>query len=252
VEEHGDATLTGAVQILATEGRARVVDVSGHFWVDIDDPAALRRAEQALLAQLRSKPNDGPVSRYLNRPLSVRISRRLVNCSITPNQISLGSFLISILAAALFILGGYPALLLGGFLAQLASIIDGCDGEVARLKFQSSPYGGWLDAVLDRYADACLLFGFMWHAYADRMDNLILLVGFMAIIGSFMLSYTADKYDSLMRSRISHGRGFRLGRDLRVFLIFLGAIFNQVYLTLVVIAVIMNLETIRRVIACRD
>jgi CDP-L-myo-inositol myo-inositolphosphotransferase len=252
VEEHGDATLSGAVQILATEGRARVVDVSGHFWVDVDDPAALRRAEQALLAQLRSKPNDGPVSRYLNRPLSVRISRQLVNYSITPNQISLGSFLISILAAALFILGGYPALLLGGFLAQLASIIDGCDGEVARLKFQSSPYGGWLDAVLDRYADTCLLFGFMWHAYADKMDNLILLVGFMAIIGSFMLSYTADKYDSLMRSRISHGRGFRLGRDLRVFLIFLGAIFNQVYLTLVVIAVIMNLETIRRVIACRD
>lgn len=252
VKEYGDATLSGAVQILATEGRVRAVDVSSHFWVDVDDPAALRRAEQALLAQLRSKPNDGPVSHYLNRPLSVRISRRLVNYPITPNQISLFSFFISMVAATLFILGGYPALLLGGFLAQLASIIDGCDGEVARLKFQSSPYGGWLDAVLDRYADAGLLFGFMWHAYADQMDNLILLAGFMAIIGSFMLSYTADKYDHRMRSRIRHGRGFRLGRDLRVFLIFLGAVFNQVYLTLVVIAVIMNLETIRRVIACRD
>jgi CDP-L-myo-inositol myo-inositolphosphotransferase len=252
VEKHGDATLSGAVEILATNGRARVADVSGHFWVDVDDPAALRRAEQALLAQLRSKPNDGPVSRYLNRPLSVRISRQLVNYPLTPNQISLFSFLTSILAAALFILGGYPALLLGGFLAQLASIIDGCDGEVARLKFQGSPYGGWLDAVLDRYADACLLFGFMWHAYADQMDHLILLAGFMAIIGSFMVSYTADKYDNRMRSRIRHGRGFRLGRDFRVFLIFLGAVFNQVYLTLVVIAVIMNLETIRRVIACRD
>jgi CDP-L-myo-inositol myo-inositolphosphotransferase len=92
----------------------------------------------------------------------------------------------------------------------------------------------------------------MWHVYADKMDSLILLIGFLAIIGSFMLSYTADKYDSLMRDRISHGKGLRLGRDIRVFVIFLGAIFNQVYLALIVIAVVMNIETIRRLIICRD
>jgi hypothetical protein len=74
----------------------------------------------------------------------------------------------------------------------------------------------------------------------------------MAVLGSFMTSYTADKYDSLMRERIRRSRSFRLGRDVRIFLIFLGAIFNQVYLTLVVIAVIMNIETIRRVIICRN
>ncbi|MCP4876984.1 MAG: CDP-alcohol phosphatidyltransferase family protein, partial [Gammaproteobacteria bacterium] len=127
-----------------------------------------------------------------------------------------------------------------------------CDGEVARLTYQSSSYGGWFDAVLDRYADAFLLFGLMWHAYADRTDGLILLFGFLAIIGSFMLSYTADKHDSLMRDWISHGKGLRLGRDIRVFLIFLGAIFNQAYLALIVIAVLMNIETIRRLIICRD
>ena len=180
------------------------------------------------------------------------ISRRLVNHRIKPNQISLFSFLCSVLAASLFALDGYLALLLGGFVAQFASIIDGCDGEVARLTHQSSPYGGWFDAVLDRYADAFLLFGLMWHVYADKTDSLILLIGFLAIIGSFMLSYTADKHDSLMRDRISHGKGLRLGRDIRVFLIFLGAIFNQVYLTLAVIAAVMNIATIRRLIICRD
>ena len=154
-EESGDTSLCGAVRVLATEGRAKAVDINGHFWIDVDDPAAVKRAEDALLADLADKPSDGPVSRYLNRPLSVRISRRLVNYRITPNQISLFSFLCSVLAAGLFALGGYPALLLGGFLAQFAAVIDGCDGEVARLKFQTSPYGGWLDAVLDRYADAC-------------------------------------------------------------------------------------------------
>ena len=43
--------------------------------------------------------------------------------------------------------------------------IDGCDGEIARLKFQTSEFGGWYDAVLDRYADAFLLFGLTYYAY---------------------------------------------------------------------------------------
>jgi len=55
-----------------------------------------------------------------------------------------------------------------------------------------------------------------------------------------------------MRDRIIHGKGLRMGRDIRVFLIFLGAVFNQAYLTLVVIAVVMNIATVRRLIICRD
>ena len=252
VEESGDTSLSGAVRILAAEGRARAVDVSGHFWIDVDDPKAFINGEHALLANLRDKPSDGPVSRCLNRPLSARLSRRLVNYSVTPNQISLFSFLFSVLAASLFALGGYPALVLGGLLAQFASVIDGCDGEIARLKFQESPYGGWFDAVLDRYADALLLLGLTWHAYAASTDRLILLIGFLAIIGSFMVSYTADKYDGLMQDRIRQGKGFRLGRDVRVLLMLFGALFNQVALTLVVIAAVMNVETIRRLVTCRD
>ena len=249
-QEYGDTTLTGAVRLLAGEDRVKAVDVRGCFVIDVDDPAAFKRAESVLLAQLRDKPSDGPVSRYFNRPLSVRMSRRLVNYSVTPNQISLFSFLCSMLAAGLFSLGGYPTLLLGGLLAQFASIIDGCDGEVARLKFQGSHYGGWLDAVLDRYADAFLLFGLTWHAYSFKMDGFVLLVGFLAIIGSFMVSYTADKYDNRMGTRWS--KSLRVGRDVRIFLIFLGALLNQPYWTLIVLALLMNLEAIRRVIVCRD
>jgi len=253
-EKNGDSTLSGAVRILAAEGCAKAIPVSG-FWIDVDDPAAFQRAEKALLDRLRDKSNDGPVSRYLNRPVSVLFSSHLVKLDITPNQISLFSFLCSLLATGLFALGGYLALLLGGVLAQFASIIDGCDGEVARLKYQSSDFGGWFDAVLDRYADAFLLFGLTWHLLAAKASGWVLFTGFMAIIGSFMLSYTADKYDNLMRKRIKAGgwAGLRMGRDVRVFLIFLGAVTNLILPVLVVIAVVMNLETIRRVrVACVD
>ncbi len=252
-EKCGDTSLSGAVRVLAAEGHAKAIPTDG-FWIDVDDPAAFQKAEQALLKRLRDKPNDGPVARYLNRPLSVRISRYLVQRDVTPNQISLFSFLCSLLAAGLFALGGYFALLLGGVLAQFASIIDGCDGEVARLKYQSSDFGGWFDAVLDRYADAFLLFGLTWHLLAVEVNGWILVVGFMAIIGSFMLSYTADKYDNLMRERIRAGgkAGLRMGRDVRVFLIFLGAVADIVLPVLVLIAVVMNLETLRRVSIARN
>jgi CDP-L-myo-inositol myo-inositolphosphotransferase len=76
----------------------------------------------------------------------------------------------------------------------------------------------------------------------------------MAITGSFMVSYTADKHDSLMKARFERGRvgGFRIGRDLRVLMIALGAVVNLPYLALSLIAGIMNAETVRRVVAARS
>ncbi len=247
-EKDGDMSLSGAIRVLAEDGRAKAVS-SNSFWIDVDDPAAFKKAEKSLLDHLGDKPTDGPVSRYLNRPLSVMFSRHLVKLNITPNQISLFSFLCSLVAAGLFVMGGYIFLLIGGVLAQFASIVDGCDGEVARLKYQKSNFGGWFDAVLDRYADAFLLIGLTWHLLATEMNSWVLFIGFMAIIGSFMLSYTADKYDNLMRSRIKAGggAGLRMGRDVRVFLIFLGAATNMVLPVLVIIAIVMNVETMRRV-----
>jgi len=247
-----DSRLFKGMQILAREGRANVIDLNGNFWIDVDDKKAFERAEKCLLNNMGNKQNDGPISLYLNRPLSIMISRKLVNYSITPNQISIFTFFCSAAASALFMLAGYPALLAGGILAQFASIIDGCDGEVARLKYLASRYGGWLDAVLDRYADALLLFGLTWHAYAENMDILILPIGFFALTGSFMVSYTAVKYDALPFKRKGFYTKFRMGRDVRIFLIFLGALFNQAFAILIIIAVVMNAEALRRLIFHRN
>jgi CDP-L-myo-inositol myo-inositolphosphotransferase len=244
-----DTTLSAAIRVLAETNHAKSLQTK-EFWIDIDDEKAYQKAEKALLNSLRGKGNDGPVSRWLNRPFSIRLSRILVTFPITPNQISLFAFLLSVIAAALFTLGEYWFLVLGGCIAQFASMIDGSDGEVARLKYLSSDYGGWFDAVLDRYADAFLLFGLSWYVYGQNPSSSVLTIGFLAIIGSFMVSYTADKYDKLMKHRIQ--KGVRIGRDIRVFLVFLGAISNQVYAVLILIALVMNVETIRRMVICRN
>jgi CDP-L-myo-inositol myo-inositolphosphotransferase len=242
--------LSDALRELAQEGRAGTVDVTGQSWLDVDTPEALHEAEHRLLQELSGKPSDGPVARHLNRPLSRWITGYLVHTPATPNLISFASWLLSCIAAILFAIGGYPAMALGGLIAQFASIIDGCDGEVARLKHSESKSGGWFDAVLDRYADAFLLFGLTWHAFSENNMHLSLVIGFAAIIGSFMISYTADKYDGLMARKHQSAINFRLGRDIRVFIIFLGALFNQPLFALIVIALIMNIEVVRRIIVC--
>ncbi len=242
--KHG---LSSGLEELAGEGRAKIVDVTGLAWLDVDTPEALRAAERRLMHDQGGKTRDGPVARYLNRPVSRRLSRYLVRTAVTPNQISLISWALSIFAAALMALGGYPALAAGGVLAQLASVVDGCDGEIARLKHSQSEFGGWLDAVLDRYADAFLLFGLTWHVFGSTGSHLPLLIGFAAIVGSFLSSYTADKYDGLMAQKLRGTSFFRLGRDVRVFIIFFGAVTNQALFALAVVAFVMNLDVVRRI-----
>ncbi len=252
ISKYKDATLSGAIKLLANKGMALAIDIGEKaFWIDIDDYNAYKKAELFLIENLTKKDTDGPVSKYLNRPLSLRLTRCLLNTHISPNKISFFSFIISLIASFSFFLGKYTYLLLGGFLAQASSIIDGCDGEIARLKLQSSNFGAWLDSVLDRYADAFLLFGLTMYAYNPEKPFGILFTGFMAIIGSFINSYMADKYDQFMQKefmRIKNHKPLRIGRDIRIIIIFLGAIFNQAFATLLFIAFLMNLENIRRII----
>ena len=245
--KHG---LSDGLRELAGEGRARTVDVTGMSWLDVDTPEALREAERRLIRDQGRKARDGPVSRHLNRPASRWLSRYLVRTTVTPNQISLISWMLSCGAAGLMAVSGYPALAAGGALAQLASVVDGCDGEIARLKHSQSEFGGWFDAVLDRHADAVLLFGLMWHEFAATGTSLSVVLGFAAIVGSFLNSYTADKYDGLMAQRLQGASYFRLGRDVRVFVIFLGAVLNQPLFALSVVALVMNVEVARRIVVC--
>ncbi len=242
----GETTLSDGVRILAKKGKAKTCEINDYYWIDVDDEVRLKQAEEQLTRTFLKKPSDGIISRYINRPLSIRITKLLLKTKIHPNCISCFCLITSTVAALFFFLGGYVNLLIGAMLAQFSSILDGCDGEIARLKFLETEFGGWLDAVLDRYADAILLLGLTYHTYQAIGSVTWISIGMVAIIGSLINSYTADKYDSTMRRR--GGYYLRIGRDWRIFLIFLGGLFNQPALALSVIAAIMNVENIRRVV----
>ena len=116
-------------------------------WQRVSSPEDRLLAEQKL-DQWLFKPTDGVFAR-MNRKVSIPISRQLIKFPITPNMVSLFTLGVSFLAGAFFALGGRGNMLFGAILSVFASILDGCDGEVARLTFQDSAFGCWLETVCD-------------------------------------------------------------------------------------------------------
>jgi phosphatidylglycerophosphate synthase len=120
----------------------------GEFVVPTET-AEQRRTAEALLSRTLFKPTDGIVSRALNRHLSLRVSRVLLNTPVTPNQMTVIAALFGFAAIGLVLVRGSAALLPGALLLQVQSILDGCDGEISRLKYLRSRIGEWLDQIFD-------------------------------------------------------------------------------------------------------
>lgn len=96
-----------------------------------------------------SKPQDGFVSRFLNRPISSRITGVLVKFPIHPTAFTASMFVLPIVAGVFLQHGDYLSVLLGAAIFQLFSILDGCDGEIARAKNLESKFGERLDNLCD-------------------------------------------------------------------------------------------------------
>jgi phosphatidylglycerophosphate synthase len=120
----------------------------GEFIVATVTPAARDQAERLLLKTL-FKPTDGIVSRKLNRHVSLQVTRLLLKSPVTPNQMTVVAALFGFAAILLVAMRGTPALIPGALLLQVQSILDGCDGEISRLKYLRSRLGEWLDQVFD-------------------------------------------------------------------------------------------------------
>ncbi|HOJ49504.1 MAG TPA: CDP-alcohol phosphatidyltransferase family protein [Spirochaetota bacterium] len=119
------------------------------IFIPIYTEKEIKKAEKALIKSLR-KPHDTLISKYLNRPISLFVSSLLMNTKITPNMITIFVVIIGLLASFIMVLKpDYYGGLIGGILFHLSSVLDGCDGEIARLKYQTSKIGVWLDNIGD-------------------------------------------------------------------------------------------------------
>lgn len=197
---------------------------------------------------MAGKNTDGIISRYLNRKVSAEITRFIIdnNINCTPNSISVISFLIGILAFPFYV---FRIPWLAGLLVQLSSIIDGVDGELARIKKLNSSYGAFLDTMLDRFANIVILMGAsIYVSQTKHVSFLVLLIVVSsAIAGDLMVSYLHSTGNIFGSHPVLVGKiGGIASRDVRLFVIFIFSLFDWVFISLIIIAIISNFYVVAK------
>jgi uncharacterized protein (TIRG00374 family) len=174
--------------------------VAEEQWQHVHTPEDLQAAERKLDRWL-VKPTDGFYAR-LNRRISIPISRQLIKFPITANLVSIFTLGVGIASAACFAYGGYWSTLLGAFLCLFASILDGCDGEVARLKLLESDFGCWLETMCDYAFYLFLLVGMTIGQWRSSGSRTYLVYGGLLLVGA-LASFLATGWT---RRRLAAGR----------------------------------------------
>ena len=136
-------------------------------------PAERAAAKKMLLRILIKPAEDSPVSQYIYRPLSKPLTLLLLHTPITPNQVTIFVGILGLVGCALTALPGQASLIWGALLVFVAGIIDGCDGEIARLKLQSSPIGAWLDTIVDEITSVAYFIAIGYHTYALHPETYV-------------------------------------------------------------------------------
>ncbi len=128
------------------------------YAIELEGARDFRKAEKAVLRSL-VKPSDGPVSRHFNRHISLAITRLLVPLGVSPNQITVLVALAGIAAAWFASLPTWAMHVAGAALFQVHSIIDGCDGEIARLTRRGGRHGALVDSLVDDVSNLLFFVG---------------------------------------------------------------------------------------------
>ncbi len=186
------------------------------FFKQVRDRYDIREAETLLFYSLR-KPQDGWVARTFNRPMSLPVSRLLARTRLTPNQLTVLNAGFAVAAAVVLFLGhpvfGWNLWLsgaLGGVLMQLCSIYDGCDGEVARVKFQFSHLGDWLDTIFDDITNCLFFAGVAAWSYYYTGQNRFIYMGIGAFIGQW-ISNVVMYYYLIKVAGTGNNQDYKLG-----------------------------------------
>ncbi len=138
------------------------------------------------------KSQDGFMAKHFDRHISLAVSRSLLETKVTPNMMTVASSLIG-LAGSLFFLKPFGAwAFTGAVLVWLHSVLDGCDGELARIRFQESPLGAtldfWGDNLVHLALFGCLAVGFS-RADASVLPLALGLMAAAGILGSATLAF---------------------------------------------------------------
>lgn len=179
------------------------------------------------------------VGRWLSWPIE-RIAALLALTGIPPNVVTWSALVLNLWATVFFAAGRFRA---GAGLMLFAGLGDLLDGPVARRQGRVSLFGGFLESILDRYADLMLFLGLLVY-YVSVNRFLYVVLACIAMAGAVMVSYAKARAQSLVAVE---DVGF-WERPERLVLMILGGLFNRMALVLWIIALGANVTVIHRIL----
>jgi len=162
-------------------------------------------AAEQTIRRASYKPTDNKLARF-NRRMSLPISIALIRTPLTANQLSVALVAVGFYSAWLFSLGHYWPGVLAAFLSLAASVLDGCDGEIARLKYQESALGCWIETFGDYSYYIAIFVGMTVGAVRFTGWPFLYWFGAAALAGT-LVAFALLIY---LRTRITAGRPERL------------------------------------------
>lgn len=175
--------------------KIKLYDVKGDFWFRINSQQDLKSAENYLLNLI--PVDEDFIGTYIRKNPAKFIIKHLINTSLTPNQISVLTFLSLVLAAFFLSFGKYNYNIIAGIMMLIALILDHCDGGIARLKFSTSRFGAWLDDILDTIGFYAVIIGVTIGLYIQSPSPLPWIVGML-----LLFSDSVVYHDSSLSKRI--------------------------------------------------
>lgn len=160
---------------------------------------------------------------------------------LRPNSFTVAGVVITSIAAAAFLMG---YLRLGGIFILLGGLCDTIDGLIARITGKASRFGALLDSSFDRYSEFIMFLGIAaYFIYLEDYGTSA--SAFLALCGSFMVSYTRARAESL-------GFEAKMGlmqRPERIVLIGLGALIHMTAFKFAIglVALLANLTALQRI-----
>jgi phosphatidylglycerophosphate synthase len=150
-------------------------------------------------------------SRHVNRPLGAIIAQALLRSRVTPNSVSIVGALMTLIGAALVLVSPAPApviIVIAVFVVwQLALALDNADGLLARARAESSPFGAWLDQILDFVNHTAVVISLA--AYATRsfsFDSVTVAVAAPLVLsGSLIGLFASAQRNALLGTRPALG-----------------------------------------------
>jgi phosphatidylglycerophosphate synthase len=167
-------------------------------------PEDINGAERTL-RRSSYKDTDAKIARF-NRRISLPISVALIGTPLTANQLSVTLVAVGFYSGWLFSVGNYWAAVLAAFLSLAASVLDGCDGEIARLKYQESPLGCWIETFGDYSYYFAVFIGLTVGVVRQTGSQVFYWIGIAAIAGA-IVTFALLIY---LRARITAGQPTRL------------------------------------------